>query len=69
MNENEMKAASLGILTYCQIMQTGVAPSFDDEGYLECTAVLDEEVMEQTLEILSMASTDDAVLFVPEDDE
>jgi hypothetical protein len=69
MTENEMKAACIGILTYCQIVQTREPPAYDDDGNIECAAVLDEEAMEKTLEILSMASTDEAELFSAEDDE
>ena len=41
MTENELKAAAVGIITYCYMMQTGEPPTLDvDDQIVEAGAIL-----------------------------
>lgn len=59
MTERELKAAAVGIITYCSLCQTGHAPEFDNENQMvEAAAFLDNNIFESTLEICSAANLD-----------
>lgn len=59
MTERELKAAAVGIITYCSLCQTGHAPEFDSENQMvEAAAFLDNNVFESALEICSAANLD-----------
>lgn len=69
MTERELKAAAVGIITYACLLQTGSPPPIDEEGMLEATAFLVDELLEQTLQICAEASLDDMELFEVEEDD
>lgn len=69
MNDRELKAAAVGIITYCYIMQTGEPPTMDVENQIvEAAAILDNSVFDKALEICSMANMD-SIELTQEDDE
>ncbi len=69
MNDRELKAAAVGIITYCSICQTGNAPELDDENQIiEAAAFLDNVFLEKALEICSAADLDDVELMELEDE-
>ena len=69
MNDRELKAAAVGIITYCYIMQTGKAPELDAENQMmEAGAFLDNAVFDKTLELCSYADMD-SIELTQEDDE
>ena len=69
MNDRELKAAAVGIITYCYIMQTGEPPTLDVENQIiEAAAILDNSVFDKALEICSMANMD-SIELTQEDDE
>lgn len=68
MNDRELRAAAVGIITYCSIMQTGEPPELDnEEQILEAAAFLDNAILDTTLEICSYADLDGLELFEEED--
>lgn len=70
MNDRELRAAAVGIITYCSIAQTGEAPQLDEEEQIvEAAAYLDNETFDKALEICSMADLDSIELFEEEDTE
>ena len=69
MDERELRAAVLGIITYAYIAETGKAPEFDENGVLEAFAYLDDEILEMALEVCSQADLDMLELWEEEDDE
>lgn len=59
MTERELKAAAVGIITYCSLCQTGQAPELDEESQMvENAAFLDNNMFEAALEICSVANLD-----------
>ena len=69
MNDRELKAAAVGIITYCYIVQTGEAPTLDAENQImEAGAVLDNAIFDKALEICSMADLDSVELFEEDED-
>lgn len=69
MTENELKAAAVGIITYCYMMQTGEPPTLDiDEQIVEAGAILDNAIFDKTLEICSFADMDSIELTQEDDD-
>ena len=69
MNDREVKAAAVGIITYCYIIQTGEPPTLDVENQIvEAAAILDNSVFDKALEICSMANMD-SIELTQEDDE
>lgn len=69
MNDRELKAAAVGIITYCYIMQNGEPPTLDVENQIvEAAAILDNSVFDKALEICSMADMD-SIELTQEDDE
>lgn len=59
MTERELKAAAVGIITYCSLCQTGQAPELDTENQMiETAAFLDNNMFEVALEICSSANLD-----------
>lgn len=59
MTERELKAAAVGIITYCSLCQTGKAPELDAENQMiETAAFLDNNMFEAALEICSAANLD-----------
>lgn len=70
MNDRELKAAAVGIITYCSICQTGEPPTLDSEDQIiEAAAYLDTVVLDKALEICSYADLDDIELAEEDDDE
>jgi len=64
MTDNELKAAAVGIITYCYIEQTGHAPALDDESQIiEAEAYLNDAIFDKTLELCSLADMDSIELF------
>jgi hypothetical protein len=64
MNDRELQAAAVGIITYCSILQTGEPPKLDEENQIiETAAILENEILEATLEILSEAELDGLELY------
>lgn len=69
MNDRELKAAAVGIITYCYIMQTGEPPTLDVENQIvEAAAILENSVFDKALEICSMADLDSVELFEEDED-
>ncbi len=69
MTDNELKAAAVGIITYVCIMQTGEPPEIDKDGQIvEASAILDNAILEQTLEICSVADVSSVELFEEEEE-
>lgn len=59
MTERELKAAAFGIITYCSICQTGEPPTLDsEEQIVETSAILNDDILELTLEICASADLD-----------
>lgn len=70
MNDRELRAAAVGIITYCSIAQTGEPPELDaEEQIIEAAAILDNETFDKALEICSMADIDGLELFEVKDTE
>lgn len=70
MTERELKAVAVGIITYCQIVQTKALPAYDEETQtLEGSAYLDSAALDKTLEICSNSILDDLELFEADDDD
>lgn len=68
MTDRELRAAAVGIITYCSILQTGAAPELDtEEQILEAVAYLDNAILDKTLEICTYADLDGLELFEEED--
>lgn len=60
MNDRELRAAAVGIITYCSICQTGEPPELDsEEQIVEAAAVLDNAILDKVLEICSYADLDE----------
>ena len=67
MTDRELRAAAVGIITYCSICQTGQPPDLDEENEIvEAAAMLDNATFEMALEICSMADLDGMELFESE---
>ena len=63
MNDRELRAAAVGIITYCSIAQTGQVPMLDEEEQMvETSAFLDNAIFDKALEICSYADLDDIQL-------
>ena len=70
MTERELKAAAVGIITYCSLCQTGQAPKLDEESQMiENAAFLDNNMFESALEICSVANLDGLELSYVGDEE
>lgn len=70
MTERELKAAAVGIITYCSLCQTGKAPKLDEESQMvENAAFLDNNMFEVALEICSVANLDGLELSYVGDEE
>lgn len=68
MTDRELRAAAVGIITYCSMCQTGEPPNLDEEEQiLEAAAYLDNEILDKALEICSYADLDGLELFEEED--
>lgn len=68
MNDRELQAAAVGIITYCSICQTGKPPDLDEEEQIvEAGAILDDAILEQTLSICSTCDLDGLELFETEE--
>lgn len=60
MNDRELRAAAIGIITYCHMCQTGEMPELDPGNQiLEAAAVLDNAILDKVLEICSYADLDE----------
>lgn len=69
MTDRELKAAAVGIITYCYMMQTGEPPTLDvEEQIVEAGAILDNAVFDKALEICSIADMD-SIELTQEDEE
>ena len=67
MTDRELRAAAVGIITYCSMCQTGEPPNLDEEEQiLEAAAYLDNEILDKALEICSYADLDGLELFEEE---
>ena len=67
MTERELRAAAFGIITYCSICQTGEPPALNsEEQIVEAAAILNDNIMELTLEICSAANLDGLEMFEAE---
>ena len=67
MTERELKAAAFGIITYCSICQTGEPPLLNsEEQIVEAAAVLNDDILELTLEICASANLDCLEMFEAE---
>ena len=63
MTDRELKAAAVGIITYCHLIQTGEIPLLDDdEQIIETSAFLDNAILDKALEICSYADLDEVQL-------
>lgn len=70
MTDRELKAAAVGIITYCSLCQTGHAPELDSENQMiETAAFLDNNTFESALEICSAANLDGVALFYEGEEE
>lgn len=59
MTDRELRAAAVGIITYCSMCQTGEPPNLnEEEQILEAAAYLDNEILDKALEICSYADLD-----------
>lgn len=68
MTDRELRAAAVGIITYCSMCQTGQPPDLDEEEQImEAAAYLDNETFDKALEICSYADLDGIELFEEED--
>lgn len=68
-NDHDLKVAAMAIITYMSIAQTGAAPEIGEDGVIEAAAFLEDEILEQTLEIISQSDIDKTEMFEAEDDE
>lgn len=67
MTDRELRAAAVGIITYCSMCQTGEPPNLnEEEQILEAAAYLDNEILDKALEICSYADLDGLELFEEE---
>lgn len=64
MTDRELRAAAVGIITYCSMCQTGEPPNLNEEEQIvEAAAYLDNEILDKALEICSYADLDGLELF------
>lgn len=69
MTDRELRAAAVGIITYCSMCQTGQPPNLDEEEQIvEAAAYLDNETFDKALEICSYADLDSIELFEADDE-
>lgn len=68
-NDRDLRLAAMAIITYVGITQTGSPPKIGDDGIIEAGAYLDNEVFEQTLEIISMGDIDQIEMYEVDDEE
>lgn len=71
MNDRELQAAAMGIITYQYLLEADEIPNVDVGEILEVGAELDDQVLEATLQLLSCMDMDELEMFeLPiEDDE
>lgn len=70
MTDRELKAAAVGIITYCSLCQTGHPPELDSENQIiESAAFLDNNTFESALAICSAANLDGVALFYEGEEE
>lgn len=71
MNDRELQAAAMGIITYQYLLDCDELPSMDVGDIFEVGAELDDQVLEATLQLLSTMDMDELEMFeLPiEDDE
>ena len=68
MTDRELRAAAVGIITYCSMCQTGEPPNLNEEEQIvEAAAYLDNETFDKALEICFYADLDGLELFEEED--
>lgn len=68
-SDRDLRLAAMAIITYVGITQTGSPPQIGDDGIIEAGAYLDNEVFEQTLEIISMGDIDQIEMYEVDDEE
>lgn len=71
MNDRELQAAAMGIITYQYLLDADELPDIDVGDIIEVGAELDDHVLEATLQLLSTMDMDELEMFeLPiEDDE
>lgn len=71
MNDRELQAAAMGIITYQYLLEADELPDIEVGDILEVGAELDDQVLEMTLQLLSAMDMDELEMFeLPiEDDE
>lgn len=63
MNDRELQAAAMGIITYQYLLDADELPDVDVGDILEIGAELDDHVLEATLELLSSMDMDELEMF------
>lgn len=71
MNDRELQAAAMGIITYQYLLNCDELPAVDVGDIIEVGAELDDQALEATLQLLSTMDMDELEMFeLPiEDDE
>ena len=71
MTDRELRAAATGIIIYNYIVENGVPPQPDEDGFIEMVGTLSDEAMEMALEYCSCITPDVTELewFSDEDDD
>lgn len=63
MNDRELQAAAMGIITYQYLLDADELPDVDVGDILEIGAELDDHVLEATLQLLSTMDMDELEMF------
>ena len=67
MNDEQLKCAAMGIITYHYLMDMYEPPDVEIGEILEIATELDDGVLEATMELLSTISMDELELFEEEE--
>lgn len=63
MNDRELQAAAMGIITYQYLLNCDELPNVDVGDIIEVGAELDDHVLEATLQLLSTMDMDELEMF------
>lgn len=63
MNDRELQAAAMGIITYQYLLNCDELPDVDVGDIIEVGAELDDQVLEATLQLLSTMDMDELEMF------
>ena len=63
MNDRELQAAAMGIITYQYLLNCDELPNIDVGDIIEVGAELDDHVLEATLQMLSAVDMDELEMF------